>query len=153
MVTVVTHSEQETETLGERIAEGLFPGAFLALFGGLGAGKTAFSRGVGRGLGILGVTSPTFTLVYSYEEGRLPLHHFDVYRLSSAEELYEVGFEEYLADGSAVLMEWPEHVLGALPPSRLDISILGEGTQRRFLFTPRGKRHEALLNPLEGLLC
>lgn len=91
----VTNSEQETEELGARLAERLEPGAVIAFTGDLGAGKTAFTRGLARGLGISDrVTSPTFTIVNEYEGGRLPLFHFDMYRLESSEELFDIGWED-----------------------------------------------------------
>ena len=94
----VTNGEEETEALGRRLGQVLQPGAVVAFTGDLGAGKTAFTRGLARGLGISErVTSPTFTIVNEYEGGRLPLFHFDMYRLGSSEELFDIGWEEYLA--------------------------------------------------------
>ncbi len=90
-----SNSEQETEALGSRLGERLKPGSVIAYTGDLGAGKTAFTRGLARGLGIPGqVTSPTFTIVNEYEGGRLPLFHFDMYRLGSADELFDIGWED-----------------------------------------------------------
>lgn len=135
--------------LGQRLAQGLFPGAFLALYGGLGAGKTAFVRALGEGLGVTDVQSPTFTIVREHWEGRLPLFHFDAYRLADAEELYAVGFMDYLAQGGVIAMEWCENVPGALPPERLEIRFAGSGMEPRALgFTALGPAHAALL---EGL--
>ena len=111
----VTECEQETEALGERLAGRLEPGAVVAFTGDLGAGKTAFTRGLARGLGISGrVTSPTFTVVNEYEGGRLPLFHFDMYRLGSADELFDIGWEDYLVRGGVCAVEWSENVSDAL---------------------------------------
>lgn len=108
-MTVLTHSPAETEHAGEALAAKLTAGTVLALRGGLGAGKTAFTRGLARGLGYSGqVTSPTFTIVNEYEGGRLPLFHFDLYRLSSPDELLDIGWEDYLDRGGVCAVEWSE---------------------------------------------
>lgn len=115
-MTFVTHSPAETERLGEKLAEKLTPGAVLAYRGELGAGKTAFTRGLARGLGYTDpVTSPTYTIVNEYLGGRLPLFHFDMYRLSSAEDLWDIGWEDYLNRGGVCAVEWSENVAEALP--------------------------------------
>lgn len=111
----ITHSAEETEALGERLAQTLTGGEVVAYFGELGAGKTAFTRGLARGLGIsMRVTSPTYTIVNEYSGGRLPLFHFDMYRLDSSEELFDIGWEDYLARGGVVAVEWSENVTDAL---------------------------------------
>ena len=115
-MTFVTHSPAETERLGEKLAEKLTPCAVLAYRGELGAGKTAFTRGLARGLGYTDpVTSPTYTIVNEYLGGRLPLFHFDMYRLSSAEDLWDIGWEDYLDRGGVCAVEWSENVAEALP--------------------------------------
>lgn len=114
-MTLHSFSEAETEALGEELAKGLAPGSVVAFTGDLGAGKTAFTRGLARGLGITQpVTSPTFTIVNEYEGGRLPLFHFDLYRLSSSEELFDIGWEDYLARGGVCAVEWSEIAEDAL---------------------------------------
>ena len=111
----LTHNEAETEALGARLAAVLTPGAVVAYRGGLGMGKTAFTRGLARGLGYAGrVTSPTFTIVNEYEGGRLPLFHFDMYRLADAEELFDIGWEDYLDRGGVCAIELSEQVPEAL---------------------------------------
>ena len=111
---VVSNSPAETEALGERLAARLGPGTVVAFTGDLGAGKTAFTRGLARGLGVTErVTSPTFTIVNEYE-GRLPLFHFDMYRLGGEEELFDIGWEDYLARGGVCAVEWSENIAGAL---------------------------------------
>lgn len=108
-MTVLTHSPAETEQVGQALAAQLTAGTVLALRGDLGAGKTAFTRGLARGLGYEGaVTSPTFTIVNEYEGGRLPLFHFDLYRLKSADELWDIGWEDYLDRGGVCAVEWSE---------------------------------------------
>ncbi len=114
-MTVTTHSEEETEALGERLAKCLRAGSVVALYGDLGAGKTAFVRGMARGLEIEeSVTSPTFTIVNEYP-GEPPLFHFDMYRLKNAGELYDIGWEDYLDRGGICVTEWSENVEEALP--------------------------------------
>ena len=120
----VTNSPEETEALGEMLAGRLEPGTVIAFTGDLGAGKTAFVRGVARGLGIAEwVTSPTFTIVNEYEGGRLPLFHFDMYRLGSADELFDIGWEDYLARGGVCAVEWSENVSDALEEGCLRVDI------------------------------
>lgn len=111
----VTHGPEETEALGQRLAEHLRPGDVIAYYGDLGAGKTAFTRGLARGLGVREtVTSPTYTIVNEYLTGRMPLFHFDMYRLGSSDELFEIGWEDYLARGGVCAVEWSENVSDAL---------------------------------------
>ena len=119
-----TRAEAETEALGARLAAVLAPGAVVAYRGGLGMGKTAFTRGLARGLGYRGrVTSPTFTIVNEYEGGRLPLFHFDMYRLEGADALFDIGWEDYLDRGGVCAVEWSELAEGALPPETVFVII------------------------------
>ena len=111
----LSHSVEETEALGETLGKTLQPGAVVAYFGGLGMGKTAFTRGLARGLGVREpVISPTYTIVNEYRSGRLPLFHFDMYRLDSADDLFDIGWEDYLARGGVCAVEWSENVEEAL---------------------------------------
>ena len=130
----VTHSPEETEAIGEQLAGSLQPGDVIAFYGDLGAGKTAFTRGLARGLGILvPVTSPTYTIVNEYLCGRLPLFHFDMYRLGSADELFDIGWEDYLHRGGVCAVEWSENVEEALENVvRVTISRLND-TDREIL--------------------
>ena len=129
---VYSHSEGETEAVGARLAALLTPGAVLAYQGGLGMGKTAFTRGLAAGLGYKGrVTSPTFTIVNEYEGGRLPLFHFDMYRLNSADDLFDIGWEDYLARGGVCAVEWSENVADALPEDTVRVRIAREGDTGR----------------------
>ena len=135
-----THSESETEAVGEALATTLSPGTVIAFTGDLGAGKTAFTRGLARGLGISErVTSPTFTIVNEYEGGRLPLFHFDMYRLESSEELFDIGWEDYLRRGGVCAGEWSEKVADALVGAlRVDIRR-GEGERDRVITVAGGR--------------
>jgi len=119
----LSHSAQETESIGEALAKELRPGDVLAFTGSLGMGKTAFTRGLARGLGCRGrVTSPTFTIVNEYE-GKTPLFHFDMYRLGSSEELFDIGWDDYLARGGVCAVEWSERVSDALPEDTIYVDI------------------------------
>ena len=112
---ITTYSADETQALGIKLAKRLQPGDVIAYFGDLGAGKTALTRGIAQGLGITDiVTSPTYTIVNEYLTGRLPLFHFDMYRLGSSDELFDIGWEDYLARGGVCAVEWSENVEDAL---------------------------------------
>lgn len=118
-----THSPEETEALGEKLAAVLHGGEVLAFYGGMGMGKTAFTRGLARGLGIPdGVSSPTFALVHEYR-GNLPLYHFDMFRVSGWDDLYSTGFFDYLETGAVLAIEWSENIEGALPEGTIRIEI------------------------------
>ena len=120
----LTRNEAETEALGARLVAVLTPGAVVAYRGDLGTGKTAFTRGLARGLGYTGrVTSPTFTIVNEYEGGRLPLFHFDMYRLEGAEDLFDIGWEDYLDRGGVCAVEWSEQVSEALPEGSILVAL------------------------------
>ena len=119
----LSHSEQETEALGAALAQRLHGGDVIAYRGDLGAGKTAFTRGLARGLGCTGrVTSPTFTIVNEYE-GEIPLFHFDLYRLGDEEELWDIGWEDYLGRGGVCAVEWSESFPRAIPPEAVTVTI------------------------------
>lgn len=135
-----TGSEAETEAVGEELARTLTPGTVIAFTGDLGAGKTAFTRGLARGLGIAErVTSPTFTIVNEYQGGRLPLFHFDMYRLGSAEELFDIGWEDYLRRGGVCAVEWSEKVTDVLLGCiRIDIRR-GGGDNDRIITVTEGE--------------
>ena len=127
-----SNSPRQTEEVGEKLAKILKPGAVIAYKGDLGAGKTAFTRGLARGLGATEqVTSPTYTIVNEYLGGRLPLFHFDMYRLASADDLWDIGWEDYLDRGGVCAVEWSENVAEALEePLIITIEKLGEDTRR-----------------------
>ena len=128
----LTHSPEETEALGEALGRRLRGGEIIAYYGGLGAGKTAFTRGLARGLGCDEmVTSPTYTIVNEYLGGRLPLFHFDMYRLASSDDLWDIGWEDYLERGGVCAVEWSENVAEAMEGAiTVTIEKLGEDTRR-----------------------
>ena len=128
----ITYSPEETEKIGEALAKSLQPGTVLAYRGDLGAGKTAFTRGLARGLGCKEtVTSPTYTIVNEYLGGRLPLFHFDMYRLASSDDLWDIGWEDYLEREGVCAVEWSENVADAMENAvTVTIEKLGETTRR-----------------------
>lgn len=131
---MISNSPEETKRLGMLLAEELQPGDVILLEGPLGAGKSEFARGVAKGLGVAEtVTSPSFTILNVYESGRLPLYHFDWYRLESEEELYELGMDEYLGGAGVALVEWPGQCPEALPERFLMIELLPLDENRREL--------------------
>ena len=128
----ITNSPTETEAVAAALAQKLAPGTVLAYRGDLGAGKTAFTRGLARGLGYADpVTSPTYTIVNEYLGGRLPLFHFDMYRLASSDDLWDIGWEDYLERGGICAVEWSENVDDAMEQAiYVTIEKLGEDTRR-----------------------
>ena len=132
MIEFITNSPAETENLGAALGKLLPAGTVLAYRGDLGAGKTAFTRGLSRGLGCNElVTSPTYTIVNEYLGGRLPLFHFDMYRLRSSEDLWDIGWEDYLERGGICAVEWSENVADALEDAvTITIEKLGETSRR-----------------------
>ena len=128
----LTNSPEETERVGASLGKILRAGTVIAYEGDLGAGKTAFTRGLARGLGYRDpVTSPTYTIVNEYLGGRLPLFHFDMYRLSSSEDLWDIGWEDYLERGGICAVEWSENVADALENAiRIRIEKTGEESRR-----------------------
>ena len=133
---VITKSPEETRAWGRKLARQLKPGDVVLLEGELGAGKSELARGVAGGLGVTEtVTSPSFTILNVYESGRVPLYHFDWYRLESAEELYELGMDEYLGGDGIALVEWPGRCPDAVPENCLRIRIGAEGENSRRIIT------------------
>ena len=120
----ITSSPEETEKLGFELGKKLLGGEVIAYKGGLGMGKTCFTRGLAAGLGYNGeVTSPTFALINEYLGGRLPLYHFDMYRISSWEDLYSTGFFDYQEMGGVIAAEWSENIENALPENTITVSF------------------------------
>ena len=132
MKTFISNSEQETEEIGAHFARDLPDGSVVAMYGNLGAGKTAFVRGMARGMGIEAhVSSPTFTIVNEYP-GPRELIHFDMYRLSSPDELFDIGWEDYLSRGAVCAVEWSENVRDAFYGDEINVTIEKTGdTERR----------------------
>ena len=128
----LTNSPAETEAIGEKLASILTPGTVIAYRGDLGAGKTAFTRGLARGLGCTDlVTSPTYTIVNEYLSGRIPLFHFDMYRLRSSDDLWGIGWDDYLDRGGVCAVEWSENVADAMEDAiTVTIEKLGDDCRR-----------------------
>lgn len=134
---IISKSTEDTEKIGELIAEKLCGNEVIALFGGLGMGKTAFTRGLCRGLGVNdGVSSPTFALVNEYH-GKYNIYHFDMYRVTSWDDLYSTGFFDYL-DNGVLVIEWSENIEGALPENAIRINISKGGTDDERTFEIEG---------------
>ena len=128
---VITKSESETEQEGKKLAGALAPGAIIAMQGALGAGKTAFTRGLAAGLKIdAHISSPTFTIVNEYD-GDIPLYHFDLYRIASSDELYDIGWYDYLERGGICAVEWSENAPGAFPDGTIYVKIENMGGDAR----------------------
>ncbi len=151
MIKIITKTPQELEYLGERMAQLVEPGDFIALDGDLGAGKTLLTQGLARGLAVTEeIVSPTFTIIHEYESGRLPLYHMDVYRLKQPEEMYDLGYEEYFYGEGVTVVEWAQIIETLLPDEYLgmEISVVPEGRELRF--APHGARYEYLIEELTG---
>ena len=140
----LTYSPEETEKVGAALGTVLTPGTVLAYRGDLGAGKTAFTRGLARGLGYREpVTSPTYTIVNEYLGGRLPLFHFDMYRLRSADDLFDIGWEDYLDRGGVCAVEWSENVADAMEDA-VTVRIEKTGDESRRITIEGGEEIAAL---------
>ena len=135
----LTNSPEETEKVGAALGKILKPGSILAYRGDLGAGKTAFTRGLARGLGYTEpVTSPTYTIVNEYLGGRLPLFHFDMYRLASSDDLWDIGWEDYLERGGVCAVEWSENVDDAME-NAIYVTIYKTGEESRRIVIEGGE--------------
>jgi len=145
---------EETEGLGRKLGAMLFPGAVIALIGQLGAGKTHFTRAIAEGLGVrnpASVNSPTFVLIQEYP-ARLPIYHFDAYRLKTSREFAELGAEEYFRGDGVCIVEWADRVPDSMPEERLEIAIRITGeTARLFEVSAFGNAYEALIQNWNGV--
>jgi len=140
MKTVFAPDPDATLAAGERLGRALRPGSVVALLGDLGAGKTLFARGVGRGLGVRRVQSPTFVVVQAHDDGRLPLWHADLYRLDDLEELEQLGLDDLFRADGVVLVEWADRFPEALPADHLEVRLTEEGDGRRIEIRGHGPR-------------
>ena len=141
---IISGSETETIAAGVEFSKMLKPGDVIAFYGDLGAGKTAFIRGIAQGLRLnVRVSSPTFTIVNEYL-GEIPLFHFDMYRLHDADELFEIGWEDYIERGGICAVEWSENVPGAFPPETIKVTIdkLDENSRQITIDIPACRRNE-----------
>ena len=137
---MLTHSPAETRALGRQLAQSLKAGDVLLLWGDLGSGKSEFTRGIAEGLGVTStVTSPSFTILNVYDEGEIPLYHFDWYRLNGVDELYEMGMDEYLGGNGVAVVEWPSQCPEAIPETHLAVHLTPVGdSEREVTFIPMG---------------
>ncbi|WP_082816921.1 tRNA (adenosine(37)-N6)-threonylcarbamoyltransferase complex ATPase subunit type 1 TsaE [Anaerosporomusa subterranea] len=150
MLALLTMTPEETEEFGFRIGTRLQAGDCLCLTGTLGAGKTLLAQGIARGLGVTDpVTSPTFTVLQVYQ-GRLPVYHYDLYRLRRSEELIDIGFDEYSGPSGVTLIEWPDMFPESMPEEALwvELSPESDGQARKITLTPHGNRYSVLLKEL-----
>ncbi len=147
-----TNSAEETRSLASNLGAVLRPGDTLCLIGDLGAGKTTFTQGLALGLGLPPdepVNSPTFMLLAEHPGGRVPLFHFDVYRLPDSSALYDLAFDEYLSGDGVVVIEWADRITDALPPDRLDIAFIAVSYDtRQITVMARGERAKEILSQL-----
>lgn len=133
---MILHSEQEVTEHGIRLGEEAMPGQVIALTGDLGAGKTTLTKAIARGLGVSEmITSPTFTIVKEYRSGRLPLFHFDVYRIGDIDEMYELGYEEYFYGDGLCVIEWADLIEELIPEDALRISIAYGSSEEERIYT------------------
>lgn len=143
MATFTSHSPEETEAIGRRLADLARPGVVFGLVGDLGAGKTRLAHGIARGLGIRGrITSPTFALVHEYPDGRLPLAHLDLYRLDSTDQIHAAGLDDYLPLRNGVaIVEWYERWTGPHPTDLIRISMRSAGETSRHIEITSSSHH------------
>ncbi|OGO77277.1 MAG: tRNA (adenosine(37)-N6)-threonylcarbamoyltransferase complex ATPase subunit type 1 TsaE [Clostridiales bacterium GWB2_37_7] len=150
MLRIISKSAEQTYKLGEKLGKNLQQGDIICLTGDLGAGKTAFTKGIGAGLDVKEfITSPTYTIINEYN-GSIPLFHFDVYRLEGVEEMYELGYEEYFFGDGAVVIEWADIVKDIIPQERLWVTILrsNEEDSREIIFDASGERYQNIVEEL-----
>lgn len=155
MYKIISNSQVETENFGERVGQNVEPGQIICLSGDLGVGKTAFVKGIAKGLGVEGyITSPTFTIVNEYH-GKFRLYHFDVYRVNDIDELYEIGFDEYIFGDGISVIEWAELIEPIIPKDRLWINIdkdIAKGDDyREIVLKPLGQRYEELTHKISAV--
>lgn len=152
MLIITTRGPEQTKLWGERLGKYLEKGDIVCLIGGLGVGKTLFGQGVAKGLGVTDeyVTSPTFLMMREYHTSRLPLFHFDLYRLESIRELYDLGYEEYFFGDGVTIIEWAEKIQELIPIEylRVEITWINENT-REINFIPYGEHYQQIVHHLK----
>ncbi|MEW6075448.1 MAG: tRNA (adenosine(37)-N6)-threonylcarbamoyltransferase complex ATPase subunit type 1 TsaE [Candidatus Omnitrophota bacterium] len=151
----LTRSPQQTRIFAKKIAALLQPGDILCLTGELGSGKTVFTKGIAWGLGIAPqeIVSPTFVLLRQYEKAKIPLFHFDLYRVTRERQISEVGYEEYMFDAGVTVVEWAERLGGLMPGAFLEISLrIVSGKSRELILASHGSRYRALLRKINAII-
>jgi len=151
-LTIITKSPEETKKLGEEVGKLTKAGDLLAFYGELGAGKTCFIQGISKGLEVKDcVTSPSFTIVNEYQ-GKIPIYHFDLFRLDNSEDILELGYEEYFYGEGLIVVEWAEKIENFLPKEHLKIDIeFKDYYQREISFIPQGDRFNNFLEELSRI--
>ena len=148
MVKIYLENEEKTREIGSKLGELLTPKSVICLIGDLGAGKTTMTQSLARALGVDDyITSPTFTIVNEYE-GKMPLYHFDVYRIGSSEEMYDIGFDEYIDGDGVCIIEWANLIEDILPDEYLYIEMNYKETGREMILTPKGEKYEEIVKEL-----
>ncbi|MBP3931124.1 MAG: tRNA (adenosine(37)-N6)-threonylcarbamoyltransferase complex ATPase subunit type 1 TsaE [Peptostreptococcaceae bacterium] len=148
MVKIYLENEEKTREIGSKLGELLTPKSVICLIGDLGAGKTTMTQSLARALGVDDyITSPTFTIVNEYE-GKMPLYHFDVYRIGSSEEMYDIGFDEYINGDGVCIIEWANLIEDILPDEYLYIEMNYKETGREMILTPKGEKYEEIVKEL-----
>ena len=148
MKEIYLDSEENTREIGEKLGKLLFPGSVICLIGDLGAGKTTMTQSLAKSLEVDDyITSPTFTIVNEYE-GRMPLYHFDVYRIGCSEEMYDIGFDEYIDSEGVCIIEWANIIEDILPDDYLKIELNYKENGREMVLTPFGKKYEEIVEEL-----
>lgn len=152
MLTYISNSIEDTINIAISLSQYLFAGSVVCLSGDLGAGKTAFAQGMGKGLGVKEhITSPTYTIINEYYSGRIPLYHFDVYRLGNSEEMMELGCDEYLYGEGTTVIEWADNIYDIIPKHRfwITISTAGEPDKRLIQIEACGNEYKNILKELK----
>lgn len=148
MVKIYLDGEEQTKEIGYRLGKLLTPGSVICLIGDLGAGKTTMTQSLAKAIGVDDyITSPTFTIVNEYE-GNMPLYHFDVYRIGSSEEMYDIGYDEYINSDGVCIIEWANLINDILPDEYLDIELSYKGMGREMVLKPIGEKYKKIVEEL-----
>ena len=148
MVKIYLDGEEQTKEIGYRLGKLLTPGSVICLIGDLGAGKTTMTQSLAKAIGVDDyITSPTFTIVNEYE-GNMPLYHFDVYRIGSSEEMYDIGYDEYINSDGVCIIEWANLIEDILPNEYLDIELIYKDMGREMILKPVGEKYKKIVEEL-----
>ncbi|QJA09702.1 tRNA (adenosine(37)-N6)-threonylcarbamoyltransferase complex ATPase subunit type 1 TsaE [Romboutsia sp. CE17] len=148
MVKIYLDGEEQTKEIGYRLGKLLTPGSVICLIGDLGAGKTTMTQSLAKAIGVDDyITSPTFTIVNEYE-GNMPLYHFDVYRIGSSEEMYDIGYDEYINSDGLCIIEWANLIEDILPDEYLDIELIYKDMGREMILKPVGEKYKKIVEEL-----